>query len=334
MNTQLFIVIVNFNGYLDTIECLESIFKQAESKYKILVVDNSNSFDDIEKIRQWADGDFEEDLKTDYPEYIYPLASKPLDYLIVNQNDLTHTHSNSQLLIIKAKENNGFAAANNVALKYIQQFGGDDDLIWLLNNDTVIGKNTISQIKNKISTLKKGLYLFGTPLMEYYKKNEIQAIGGRYNKFIGLTYHVGEGIIYNNNIDPAKYNIDYPIGASIILTNDCLKKIGLMNEEYFLFYEEIDWMKRLGQLGGELKILNIFEVYHKQGKATQTKTKGSQKSEFIDILINKNRLKYARKYNRKNLLFVYLTTIFIAFNRIRKREFKRAMKILRLTLEH
>lgn len=334
---KVYIVLVNHNGYLDTIECLESIMKQRYSTFQAIVVDNSKTDSSLKQISKWSTGQYNEKVTTQFPEIIYPPSTKPISSVIVYEKDFFDKEFTERLILVKALQNNGFAAANNIALRYIQKFGSMEDLIWLLNNDTMISKGTMQDIINKVNTYNEDKHrtLFGTPLLEYYEPKKIQAVGGKYNIFFGLTSHIGEGLDYNNMINVNQFKVDYPMGASMLITKFFLKKVGLLNEEYFLFFEEIDWALRAEKQGYEVKILDIYSVYHKQGESTKNKYKNKGlKNEFIDLTYTRSRIAFAKNFYKKYTYLVAFSILTLTVvNRIRKGGLKRATKIFKMTIK-
>lgn len=336
MINKVYIVLLNYNGFLDTIECLESVLKLNYEDYQIIVVDNSGTQAPFENLTNWALGNFKV-KETLFQELVFPLEQKPLHFCQTSEDKFLDRALNEKIIFVKANNNNGFAAGNNIALKYILKFGTVDDYIWLLNNDTVVEKNALSEIVLK--TNERGndtnKLIFGTPLLEYYYPTIIQSIGGIYNNITGKTSHFGEG----KTIEGCDYkfeennNIDYPIGASMLIKKSFLKELGLLSEDYFLFYEELDWAYRAKAIGGGINIINYFGVYHKQGNSTKTKRK-EKKSEFIDLLSLKNRIVFAQKFNKKNMNLVYVSILTLTVGkRVLQGNFKIIPKIFKLIIK-
>eukprot|EP01013_Petalomonas_cantuscygni_P007961 TRINITY_DN2066_c0_g2_i1.p1 TRINITY_DN2066_c0_g2~~TRINITY_DN2066_c0_g2_i1.p1 ORF type:complete len:345 (-),score=-20.42 TRINITY_DN2066_c0_g2_i1:374-1408(-) len=327
------IVILNYNNWEDTIECLESVLKlESNHQFTIFIVDNSTTNESIQKLIMWAKGILEP-INYSFPEIIEPFVSKPIKYQIFQENELINANIYEKVIFVKALNNNGFAAGNNIVLKKIQNEWVQFDLIWLLNNDTIIKSNTLSEIVRSANRSKKSCLFAGTPLLEYYEPSKIQAIGGVYNKYFGYTSHVGVGLNVNHiEKDIADYKVDYPIGASLILSRKFLKEIGLMNEIYFLFFEELDWVERYKRKGGSFEIFNILGVFHKQGGSTKIKThKIKKKPELIDLLSLKNRILFTKTYFNYYLFSVigFISTITV-FKRLIRGDFKRGYRIYQL----
>lgn len=332
-----YIILINYNNSIDTIECIESILKSTYANFQILVVDNSEANESMNLLRDWALGKIIT-VETSFKNLVYPLENKPIDALFYSTKDLYSQKKQNKIIFIKSNENKGFAAANNIALRYVLKFGEEDSYVWLLNNDTVIEKDSLYKIISKVikdqDLNHKSIY--GTPLIEYKEPNKIQALGGVYNKNTGLTFHLGENSSkYDFNYDFKKNSIiDYPIGASIIIHKQFLTEIGLMCEDYFLYFEELDWAQRAKNKGGWLKIIDVFGVYHKQGLSTNAKS-NLKKTEFIDLTFLKSRIDFAKKFNKKNLIRIYLSILTLTIGkRILQGNFRRIPKIIKLVLKN
>ncbi|WP_291141799.1 glycosyltransferase [Flavobacterium sp. UBA7680] len=316
MNKKVYIVLLNYNNSEDSIECLESILKLHYINYQIIIIDNSKTLQYFEELQSWAEG-------------------QSSSFLSIDEKDFLLESKKEKILFVKAKENKGFAAGNNLALQYILNQKEQDSYIWLLNNDTVLEKNSLADIVSEIDKqdISNSKVIYGTALLEYVDPTKVQSLGGLYHPKTGLTSHLGEGISINEailNFEKIVEKASYPIGASMIIKYHDLESIGLLSEDYFLFYEELDWVYRAKQNGGSLKILPVFGIYHKQGNSTKSKI-NEQKSEFIDLVSMNSRITFAKKYNRKNLGFIYLSILTLTIgNRIWQRNFKIIPKILKM----
>ncbi|KOP37329.1 MULTISPECIES: glycosyltransferase [unclassified Flavobacterium] len=316
MNKKVYIVLLNYNNSEDSIECLESILKLHYTNYQIIIIDNSETLQYFGELQLWAEG-------------------QSSSFLNIDEKDFLLESKKEKILFVKAKENKGFAAGNNLALKYILNQKERDSYIWLLNNDTVLEKNSLTDIISEIDKqhISNSKVIYGTALLEYDNPEKVQSLGGLYHSKTGLTSHLGEGISINEailNFDTIVDKANYPIGASMIIKYHDLESIGLLSEDYFLFYEELDWIFRAKQKGGSLKILPVFGIYHKQGNSTKSKI-NEQKSKFIDLVTMNSRITFAKKYNRKNLGFIYLSILTLTIgNRIWQRNFKVIPKILKM----
>ena len=152
-----------------------------------------------------------------------------------------------------------------------------------------------------------------------------------------MSSHFGEGNAkedYDTKFDEVAKKIDYPTGASMLIKMSFLRELGLLNENYFLFFEELDWVSRAKVIGGKVLILNCFGVFHKQGESTKSKFK-EKKSEFIDLVALNSRILFARKFNKENLQLIQLSILTLTLGkRALQGNFKIIPKIIRLVIKN
>lgn len=134
------IILLNWNGYEDTLEALESLYQINYPNYNVIVADNNSTNDSIEKIKEYALGNIR--VETEYTKYV---DNKPIKLTIVNEGeyseiDNTSDENEKKLLLIKNNENYGFAKGNNIAIDYTIKYD-NPDYILLLNNDTIVDPN-------------------------------------------------------------------------------------------------------------------------------------------------------------------------------------------------
>ena len=176
---KIYIIILNYNGWQDTIECVESVFHSSYSEYRIVIVDNASPNDSLAQIRCWAKGEcrFEEEVR--YPELVYPNVSKPLDVTYCQEQE-TYENINlkdQEIIVIKSNKNRGFASGNNIGMK-LALAQKECDFIWLLNNDTVVEKNTLATMISKYKSVDEKIGVMGSTLY-YYDNPEVMQGRGR-----------------------------------------------------------------------------------------------------------------------------------------------------------
>ena len=321
MSKKIYIIILNWNGWQDTIECLESVFQNDYDNFQVIVCDNASKDDSISKIKLWASGNFKSKIAISKEADLQPECNKPINYTLVNSGDnFNKIKFASRLAIIDNKKNLGFAGGNNIGIRFAQS-QGDCDYIWLLNNDTVVTKGSLVNLVRKAeSNIKIGIC--GSKLMYYHNLGQIQALGGRYNKYFGTT----SNILSEQEVS----KLDFVIGASMLVSKAFLKEIGLMNEDYFLYYEEMDWAVRAKgkfELGCALDSV----VYHKEGASIGGSNWNiNKKSYAADYYSIRNRIYFTKKYFRTYLPTVYFGLIITIINRIRRRQFDRVPMIFKI----
>jgi len=297
------IILVNYNSPDDTIECIDSILASSISDLSIVIVDNSADDNSINKICNWVKGGYtpkyevpgllQTCLSNKRPESVKMIYARNSESYL---SESSHNFKANELTIIKNSNNVGFAAANNIGIKYLMQFS--PEYIWLLNNDTVIKNDTLSNLINYfIYTKSNGINvgLIGSKILFYSDPEIIQAVGDRFNFFTTNAFHIGLNQKDHGQYDDKKFRFDYPYGASLFFTTEYVKSVGLMSEDYFLYFEELDWVIRGKKNGYKSAICTNSIVYHKQGVSTGKKIK-KRKPLFIACLMYSNLLKFYWKF--------------------------------------
>ncbi len=261
----------------------------------------------MEYIINWTEGKQEAvyDKNSQLKPLSQPFELKPLGYIYYTKEEALQGGDSQKeeqyknpLIFIQSDENRGFAAGNNIGIKYILT-RGDFEYVWLLNNDTVIESTTLSSLAEKFDYYKKTdnkVGLLGSKLRYYDNPLIIQAIGGNYNKWIGTSEHIGVFEMDYGQYDNEKIvdAIDYPIGASLFVSKDFINDVGLMNEEYFLYYEELDWVLRGRKKKWKIGFCWESIVYHKEGSSIGTQR--IQRSALAEFYLFRNRLLFSKKF--------------------------------------
>jgi GT2 family glycosyltransferase len=286
------VIIVNYNNFDDTLECLNSFKDSIIKEFKIYLINNSSDQKESEKLRK---------IKNLFD-------SKGV---FINIKDIDNFRKFGKLNIIDGVKNRGFAAANNIALKLILDASSDDDLLWILNNDTTILKNTINHFTDYMSSNK--IDICGTKLI-YYNTSILQGVGGRLKNHFFTTKAVGSGL--NKMVNLYK-KIDFVIGASMIIRPRVFKDIGYLNEEYFLYYEEIDFCLRAKKNGYKIGYDNESFVYHKEGGSIGTKNNISERSDLSEFHLYRSRDIFVKKHYKRTLIY-YITTFLLLLRLIFK----------------
>ncbi|PJG83508.1 glycosyltransferase family 2 protein [Caviibacterium pharyngocola] len=319
---KIYIVILNYNTWKDTIECLESVLKSEYENYQIIVVDNKSPNNSMKFLLEWATGNVLAECQN---KLLYNLSnphiSKPIEYKFYAEDDLYNDSAldlTKKVTFIQSNKNDGFASGNNLAIKFIQK-ESDFDYIWLLNNDTVIKFDSLSNLVSYADCHNIGIC--GSSLMYYHAPEKVQAYGGTVNKFFGTSSH----ILDRNLIEQ---ELDYIVGASFLISKDVINSIGLLPEDYFLYYEETDYCFNAKKHDFKLGIALNSTVYHKEGGTTGASQNPNEKSEFSDILTFRNRVKFHKKYLGGGV-GLWIGSAITIFNRFRRSQFKRAYLMLR-----
>ena len=339
------ILILNWNGWKDTIVCLESVFRGEYNNYQVIVCDNDSHDGSIEQIVDWANGNISalpESSLAAILRNVSPAIGKPIPYRLYDccqTRRFGDVEENGKplLIIIKIGSNLGFAGGNNVGLRYILD-RGEYEYVWLLNNDTIVEKDALAQLVIKMeyyNTNGRKVGIVGSKLLYYDKPGVIQGVGGIYNKWFGTGKHIGLLELDNGQYDNDTVidNIDYVIGAAMFVSKRFLHDVGLMCEDYFLYYEEVDWSLRSRKLYYSLGYSWNSIVYHKEGGTTGSNSMLKKKSELSDYYTIRNRILLTKKFFPSCLWSVYLGFLIVGLNRIRRGQIKRLRLIWRILVE-
>jgi len=337
MNDTVYLIILNWNSWQDTIECLESVFRQQYKNYKVIVCDNNSSDNSLEHIKSWATGSELFTIPESNPlaQLSYPAVKKPLSYTELtreqSENQATIVDSNNDLILIQTGGNLGFAGGNNVGLRY-SLLSEDMEYIWLLNNDTVIEPDCLQKMVD-YSQKQQQPNLCGNTILYYNDPSVIQALGGcHYNKWTGLaSTSLGRGLKADEPINHKHYEkqLSYISGASWLIPKDFLIQVGLMEESYFLYCEEIDWCVR-NKNRFKLCYAPEAKVYHKEGSSIGSPNDEHPSSLLSDFYIFRNKLRFTRRFYPYAIFSAYLITFYQAFNRARRGQWDKALLILKI----
>ena len=215
-----FVIILNWNGLQDTLECLGSLVSCDYPNFNVIVVDNGSTDGSSDTIRER------------YPEV----------HLIRNDRNL------------------GFAAGNNEGIRRALDHGAE--MVWLLNNDTVVEKSTLSQLVT--AAMESQMIGLASPIIRYY--DEPEAI-----QFCG-SYIDWENKRIVKMSDPVKDNdLNMPIclwGTALFIKRDLIEKIGYLNEKYFAYHEDEDYSMRAVMAGFRNIVEHRAIIYHKNSRST------------------------------------------------------------------
>lgn len=237
---SLSIIILNWNGWENTLGCLESLYDISYPNYRVILVDNGSTNRSVEIIKNWVD------QKKRNPSY-----SRIKTSFIIN------------------KKNEGFVGGNNIAIKQILR-EGKSDYILLLNNDTIVDRDFLTGLI-KIADSDKGIGIVG-PKIYYHdfkgKKNVIQSAGATINLYTGVATWYGEKKIDRRQFEKIR-TVGYITGACLLIKCEAIKKIGILNDKLFAYFEDVDWCLRAKEKGYDVVYAPGSTIWHKGGETSK-----------------------------------------------------------------
>lgn len=318
-----YIVVLNWNGWKDTLECLESLFRLEYPRFRVVVCDNGSSDNSVEYIGAWAEGRLCLWREESCPlrDLSRPPVVKPIRYRELSISDVKSEVSLTEktpLILIRNEENLGFAGGNNVGLRFALA-DRDTRYVWLLNNDTVVDARALCRLVERMEE-RPDAGICGSTILFFDRPDIVQSLGGAvYNHRIGSNRHLGlhQNVRQSTVAEIVERQMDYVVGASMLVRRQFLETIGLMDERYFLYFEELDWATR-GKGIFRLAYSAASIVYHKEGASAGTSSAKKGKSPLSDFYSIRNRIVFTKKFYPWALPMVY-AGIFLAFlNRVRR----------------
>lgn len=221
------IIIINYNGTEDTLECLSSLnqyLKNEENlRFEIALLDNHS--------------------KEPISPKSLPTSGIPIHYY---QSD----------------DNLGFAGGNNLAIRNISKEIDHIDYYFLLNNDTVLVDDSLIRLLKATTGSSYDI----TGLVNYYydQPNECWQAGS----FVRPMQLTGK------EVNPLKYQngsfveVDTVPGSSLLISTKVIDTIGLLDDNFFAYYEELDWCLRAKEKGYKVAFLSGTKILHKVGRSS------------------------------------------------------------------
>jgi len=222
---EIAVIILNWNGLEDTLQCLESLKAIKYPNYEIILVDNGSTDDSVAC------------LSSRYPN----------------------------VTIIENEENLGFAEGNNVGIRHA--LASNVLYLLLLNNDTIVEPHFLTELIEVAENDPK-IGIVGPKIVYDSDPEKIWSVGGRANLFLGLFLNKGNH--HSARTCTGIKTVDYVSGCALLIKAEVIEKVGLLDEDFFLYLEDADWNFR-AHLHSYRSVVNCdATVLHKSGASRRT----------------------------------------------------------------
>ncbi len=226
------VVLLNWNGWRDTLPCLNSLAQLEDPPDRVWIVDNGSTDDSIARIEEWRRG----------------------------------RDDGGRFILLRSPENLGFSGGNNLGIRRALDEGAE--LIWLLNNDTTVDRGALTALA-RTALEDDAIGLVGSLILYEKDPETINSAGIRVSPFAMSARLLG---LNERRADPrftVRRDVDAVSGCSMLLKGSALRRIGLLEERYFLYFEEVDLALRLKAAGYRVVFDPESVVLHKQWGAIQ-----------------------------------------------------------------
>lgn len=201
-------------------------------------------------------------------------------------------------------ENLGVAEGNNIGIK--AALADNCEYVLLANNDIVLEKNAIQNLLDGLCATNGTM---AVPKIYYWDNpQKIWMAGGRISKISYSTYHRGE-----NELDEGQYNkkeeVEYAPTCFMLINATVFARVGLMNKNYFVYYDDTDFVWRSVKLGVE-KLVYIPEstIWHKVSSCT-----GGKLSNFSLRYLKRNQIYFVMQYCKRGQKILFYCYSFLYF---------------------
>lgn len=176
--------------------------------------------------------------------------------------------------------NEGFTGGNNTGIEYAlnERF----EFILLLNNDTVVDETFVKDLLASAEEAPSEVGVMG-PTVHTYPDDCVWSNGGKINPWTGTTAHRVPDLS-----DDPPCAVDYVVGAAILVRSEVFRDIGLLDDDFFIYYEETEFCCRAKKHGWGVWHLPVSGVHHKE-------TTEFEHSPFRDYYFTRNRFLFVRK---------------------------------------
>jgi GT2 family glycosyltransferase len=315
---KVFIIILNWNGWEDTIECLESLYNISYPNYDVIIVDNNSQDDSLARIRAYARGEVAvESASLPYCR-IEPLhvtnytrrEAEDIQATILSKKlarESRNRVSNAALVIIQNEQNFGYPEGNNIGMRYALKASAD--YVLLLNNDTVVDKHFLTELVRAADT-DASIGVIGPKIYWCDAPNVIQSAGSRVNFWTGRITTLSKGKtaeeIERFTADKL-LDADSVSGSCLLIKRKVVEEVGKLDPTYFCYGEDLDWCLRISRAGYRIVCDLNSKIWHKRGSST---SKARQCAEYYS---HRNWVINARKHARVPQ-FISFLLLYPAYN--------------------
>lgn len=212
------------------------------------------------------------------------------------------TEKYTRIIFIRSEKNLGFAGGNNLGVK-----AAKGDYLFFVNNDTIFTDNLVTELASTLEA-NPGTGVV-SPKIVYYDQQDLLQYAG----FTPMNYKTAQNkCVGYQEKDNGQYDhltgvTAYAHGAAMMVKREAIEKAGMMAENYFLYYEEMDWCERIRKAGYDIRVNMQALIYHRESLSV------GRQSTLKEYYMNRNRILFIRRntspFNYAVFIFYFLNIV-------------------------
>ena len=209
---------------------------------------------------------------------------------------------NLPLTLIRNAENRGFIRGSNQGMRHA--LSKDSDYVFLLNNDTVVEPDVLANLV-RAAERSGDIGMAGPKIYRYGEERVLDSAGTRTIPWLAQGFLLGHGEEDRGQFDSSA-EMPYITGTALLVKRTVLERVGLMDEDYFCYFDDFDWGMKVREAGYRLLLEPKAVVHHKGSR-----TAGFNSPFYMRHMI-RSRILFARKHVPLPLfLFAFLPYLFL-----------------------
>lgn len=249
MDEVVYAVVLNWNNYRDTRDCIESLLNSSLLRTQIVLVDNGSTDGSIERLEKDYVGD-------------------------------TRVH------VIRNKANYGFARGVNVGIGYALSQGAE--FVFLINNDAIVDQSCVQMLIASVEH-NNDAGIVGPRIFYYADPKRIWHGGGHFRLLKSDVVNCEKNKLVTQCSEETR-EVGFITGCAMLIKRDVLEKIGVLDEDYLFYGEDVDFCLRARKAGFKLLYVPKAKAWHKIENIAKDRT-----SPFVLYHIARSRILVLRK---------------------------------------
>lgn len=298
------VILLNYNGWQDTVACLESVFGCGYSNYSVVIVDNGSTDSSLRELEGYCESHLVRKIIKKC-EFIHePLAEferSSMNISRMEESSWESPDSRTPLTIIACPTNGGYAAGNNIGLRFAMDSQMPDYFL-ILNNDTLVGKGflkemvEVGEIDGEFGALGPRIHdCNNQERIAIVRKSDFDLWTGGFELFSSTT---------RESVPSSFGAVGWLSGCCLLVKNDSLRRVGFLDERYFLYGEDTDWCIRMRRAGLKLIYVPSATICH---RAATSRTRPMSYYYFA-----RNLFLLEKKFARGHQLFFFVCFFLLA----------------------